>query len=274
METQQPRRKRSFKYIIRFFQIVFALILVFIISFFVTLAIRASRNNDSLIEEKSVAQNYSETGLIEKYDRLVNIENAVSMQRLKVRRYVVLKDIPRSLQQAVIAVEDKRFYSHNGFDVESIARATAVNLEAGEIEEGASTITQQLVKNIFLTQERSFTRKLEEVLLAINLERHFDKNQILEMYLNTIYFGSNFYGIYDAAQGYFGKEPKELNLAECAMLAGIPNAPSVYSPYVNFNLAKQRQQIVLEAMVKAHFITNYDANKARNTEIILREGVY
>lgn len=281
METQQqPRRKgkRSFKYIIRFFQIVFGLIAVFFISFFVTLAIRASGNNDTLIEERlsqrAVAQDYVETGLIEKYDRLVNIENAVAEKRRKMNRYVLFKDIPRALKNAVVAVEDKRFFYHSGFDMESIARATVVNVEAGEIEEGGSTITQQLAKNLFLTQERSFTRKFEELLLAINLERHFDKNKILEMYLNTIYFGSNFYGIYDAAQGYFGKEPKELTVAECAMLAGIPNAPSLYSPYVNFELAKRRQNIVLDAMIKAHFISAYEANKARNEEIILSKGIY
>ena len=279
-EQQQPRRrgKRSFKYIIRFFQIVFALILVFIISFFVTLAIRASKNDTAQIEEKysrtTVTQNYSETGLIEKYDRLTNIESAVAEKRAKMRRYVFMKDIPRALRQAIIAVEDKRFYNHSGFDIESIARATVVNVEAGEIAEGGSTITQQLAKNLFLTQERSFTRKVEELLLAINIERHFDKNKILELYLNTIYFGSNFYGIYEAAQGYFDKNPKDLNMAECAMLAGIPNAPSLYSPYVNFQLAKQRQSIVLDAMVKAHFITTYEAEKARNAEIILSKGIY
>ncbi len=281
METQQqPRRKgkRSFKYIIRFFQIVFGLIAVFFISFFVTLAIRASNNDEALIEErlsqKAGTQDYVETGLIEKYDRLMNIEAAVAEKRSKIRRYVLLKDIPRNLRNAVVAVEDKRFFAHNGFDVESIARATVVNVEAGEIEEGGSTITQQLAKNLFLSQERSFTRKFEELLLAIQLERHFDKNKILEMYLNTIYFGSDFYGIHDAAKGYFDKEPKELNLAECAMLAGIPNAPSVYSPYVNFDLARQRQLIVLDAMIKAHFITRYEAEKARDEEIVLREGVY
>ena len=284
METQQPqpKRKRSFKYIIRFFQIIFALILVFFISFFVTLAIRSSGNDAAQIQERysvadknnPVAQINPETGLGEKIDRLFNIEIAVAEKRRKFRHYVLMKDIPRAMCRAVIAVEDKRFYNHNGFDIESIARATVVNVESGEIEEGGSTITQQLAKNLFLSQERSFTRKFEELLLSIQIESHFDKNKILELYLNTIYFGSNFYGINDAAQGYFGKEPKNLSLAECAMLAGIPNAPSVYSPYVNFSLAKQRQNIVLDAMIKAHFITRFEADKARKEEIILSEGIY
>ena len=280
-EQQQPRRKRkrSFKNIIKFFQIVTGLILVFIISFFVTLAIRASDNTAEIEENfsnksKAAAQNYTETSLGEKFDRLNNIESAVAAKRRKINRYVLLIDIPKPLRQAVIAVEDKRFYDHSGFDIESIARATMVNVEAGEIEEGGSTITQQLAKNLFLSQERSFTRKVEELFLAINMERHFDKNKILEMYLNTIYFGSNFYGVYDAAKGYFGKEPKDLSVAECAMLAGIPNAPSVYSPYVNFQLAKKRQLVVIDAMVRAHFLTKSEAEKARIEEIILVEGFY
>ena len=289
METQQkPRRRvrRSFKYIIRFFQIVFGLIFVFIVSFFVTLAWRASEDNLPEVEERySAAPNKNnptarqtlpaeETGIGEKFNRLMNIEDAVAEKRQKIRHYVLLRDIPRALRQAIIAVEDKRFYNHGGFDMESIARATVVNVEEGEIAQGGSTITQQLAKNLFLTHERSFTRKVEELFLAIQLESHFDKNKILEMYLNTIYFGSNFYGIYEAAHGYFDKEPKELSVAECAMLAGIPNAPSVYSPYENFMLAKKRQLVVIDAMVKAHFIGNYEAENARVEEIILREGVY
>lgn len=291
METQQkPRRvRRSFKYIIRFFQIIFALIFVFVLSFFVTLAWRASKDNLPEIEERYTAETTAnvpaskrtvppplaeEVGWSEKFSRLMNIEDAVTAKRQKMKHYVLLRDIPRAMRQAVIAVEDKRFYNHSGFDVESIARATVVNVESGEISQGGSTITQQLAKNMFLTQERSFTRKVEELLLAIQLERHFDKNKILEMYLNTIYFGSNFYGIYEAAYGYFDKDPKDLSVAECAMLAGIPNAPSLYSPYVNFMLAKKRQLIVIDAMVKAHFIGTYEAEKARVEEIVLREGVY
>lgn len=283
METQQqPRRKgkRSFKYIIRFFQIIFGLIAVFIISFFVTLALRASDDSPAIEEKFSTSTNKSsfaqdkELDIFDKFDRWSNIEAAVAEKRRKMNHYVLFKNMPRALSQAVIAVEDKRFYNHGGYDIGSIARATVVNVEAGEIEEGGSTITQQLVKNLFLSQERSFTRKFEELLLAIEIEDHFDKNQILELYLNTIYFGSNFYGIHDAAKGYFGKEPKDLSVAECALLAGIPNAPSVYSPYVNFSLAKKRQQIVLDAMVKAHFLTRYDADKARAEEIILSEGFY
>ncbi len=153
----------------------------------------------------------------------------------------------------------------------SIARATAVNVEAGEIEEGASTITQQLAKNLFLSPEQTFTRKFEELLFAVNIERKFSKDQILEMYLNTIYFGSNFYGIYDASHGYFGKEPKDLSPAESAMLAGLPNAPSLYSPYVDFKLAKKRQLVVIDSMIRDGKMTEQEAENARIEEIVLAE---
>lgn len=214
-------------------------------------------------------QRYSGAGWADKLERLQSIKSAVA-DRIKDREhYVPLEEIPRSLKQAIVAVEDSRFYSHRGFDPEGIARATVVNVEAGQIEEGASTITQQLVKNLFLTQEQSFTRKIEEILLAINLERNFSKDEILEIYLNTIYFGSNFYGVYEAAEGYFGKEPRDLTLAESAMLAGLPQAPSLYSPYVDFLAAKNRQLIVINAMVKANVLTHREAERARNDLIIL-----
>ena len=177
--------------------------------------------------------------------------------------YVKLQDTPESLQQAVIAVEDRRFYSHHGFDFEGIARATLVNLQSGTIEEGASTITQQLVKNLFLSHEQSFGRKAEEFLLALDMEWNYSKDEILEMYLNTIYYGSNYYGIGAASEGYFGKRPRELALPESAMLAGLPNAPSLYSPYVDFMMAKKRQFIVLDAMVSCGYIDKTIAEDAK-----------
>ena len=167
------------------------------------------------------------------------------------------------LIQAVVAVEDARFYSHPGFDLEAIARAALVNLQSGDIEEGASTITQQLVKNLFLSPEQSLERKIEELALAIDFEFRYSKNEILSLYLNTIYFGSGYYGIYDAAHGYFGKDPSQLSLPEAAMLAGIPNAPSLYSPYESFLMAKKRQFVVLDAMVRAGYIDERTATEAK-----------
>ena len=190
-------------------------------------------------------------------------------ERISAKKIVPTKELPDVLLKAIVAVEDARFYSHPGFDVEAMIRATLVNLQKGEIEEGASTITQQLIKNLFLSQERSFARKAEELALAVDLELRFSKNEILALYLNSIYFGSGYYGIYDASRGYFNKEPKELTLPEAAMLAGLPNAPSVYSPYENFLLAKKRQFIVLDAMVKNGLISEELAESAKNEPIYL-----
>lgn len=148
-------------------------------------------------------------------------------------------------------------------------RAALVNLQYGEIEEGASTITQQLVKNLFLSHERSFGRKAEEFLLALDMEAHYSKDEILELYLNTIYFGSNYYGIGDASVGYFGKQPSRLELPEAAMLAGLPNAPSLYSPYTDFLMAKKRQFVVLDAMVRTGCISRDIAEDAKIKPIYL-----
>ena len=210
-----------------------------------------------------------ESGILNTLDRMTSIEPAVNDKIKNISHYVTIDKMPHFLLQAVVSVEDTRFYKHKGFDVLGIARAVLVNVEAGEIQEGASTITQQTVKNLFLTSDQTFTRKAEELILSMNMEKDFDKDKILEIYLNVIYFGSDFYGIYDAAQGYFGKEPADLTIAECAMLAGLPNAPSVYSPYVDFHLAKKRQLVVIDAMEKMGVITKSEAENARVEEIIL-----
>ncbi|MBR3497898.1 MAG: transglycosylase domain-containing protein [Selenomonadaceae bacterium] len=200
---------------------------------------------------------------------MTSIKPAVDEKIKTIPHYVSIDQMPALLLQAIVSVEDARFYNHRGFDLIGIARAVFVNVEAGEIQEGASTITQQTVKNLFLTSDQTFTRKAEELVMSMNMEKDFDKDKILEIYLNVIYFGSNFYGIYDAAQGYFGKEPADLTIAECAMLAGLPNAPSVYSPYVDFHLAKQRQLVVIDAMERLGVISKKEAESARIEEIIL-----
>lgn len=333
-EKKKPVRKRSFKPIIRFFQIVAALMLVFFASFFISLALKSthpsdylfsyvediigtsknpddkksgdekisddeknlksnkisddeksdddkkdsdkkksgeknSEPNKNLSDEKKSPEQNKDAGFFENISRLGEVEEKFADKKKSVRHYVKLEDMPQSFVRAIIAVEDSRFYSHSGFDLGSIARATAVNFGAGKIEEGASTITQQLVKNLFLSPEQTFTRKIEELIFAVNIERKFSKDQILEMYLNTIYFGSNFYGIYDAAHGYFGKEPKDLSPAESAMLAGLPNAPSLYSPYVDFKLAKKRQLVVIDALIRDGKMTEQEAENARIEEIVL-----
>ena len=234
-----------------------------------------NKNSQSDAEKTSAVTNTGlneDAGIFGSVGIMFDIETAVNNRVKMIPNYVALKDISRDLQKAIIAVEDTRFYTHSGFDVEGIARAAVVNVEAGQIEEGASTITQQLVKNMFLTSEPTFTRKAEELLLAMNIERHFSKDEIMELYLNTIYFGSNFYGIYSASQGYFGKEPKDLTIGESTMLAGLPNAPSLYSPYVDFMLAKKRQLVVINAMKRAHLLNDREAENARIEEIVLARG--
>ena len=199
---------------------------------------------------------------------LLSVRGTVDALRSR-EDYTVLDRIPVAMRQAIVSVEDRRFYSHPGFDAESIMRAALVNVQSGEIEEGASTITQQLAKNLFLTQERSFGRKAEEVALACALEIGYSKDEILELYLNTIYFGSGSYGIHAAAKEYFGKLPEELSLSEASMLAGLPNAPSLYSPYVDFMLAKKRQFVVLDAMEREGCISERQAEDAKIEPILL-----
>ena len=205
---------------------------------------------------------------LDRISRIIFLKKAVQA-RTRQADYVRLRDIPESLQQAVIAVEDRKFYNHWGFDMEGIFRASLVNLQYGEVKEGASTITQQLVKNLFLSQEQTMGRKAEEFVLAMDMELNYSKEEILELYLNSIYFGSGYYGIGQAAEGYFGKEPAMLALPEAAMLAGIPNAPSLYSPYVDFMLAKKRQFVVLDAMVAAGFLRENVAEDAKIKPIYL-----
>ncbi|MBR1153944.1 transglycosylase domain-containing protein [Bradyrhizobium sp. JYMT SZCCT0428] len=172
---------------------------------------------------------------------------------------VSLKDLPPYLPKAFIAIEDRRFYSHYGVDPIGIARAAVANVMHRGVSQGGSTLTQQLAKNLFLTQERTVARKLQEVELAIWLERKHSKSEILELYLNRVYFGSGAYGVEAAAQRYFGKSAKNVTIAEAAMLAGLVKSPSRLAPNRNPEGAEQRAQIVLAAMADAKFITDAQA---------------
>ena len=166
-----------------------------------------------------------------------------------------LNEMPKYVPQAFIAIEDRRFYQHYGIDPFGIARALMANILHRGVAQGASTITQQLAKNLFLTQERTVHRKLQEMLLALWLERKFSKTQILELYLNRVYFGSGAYGIEQASQRYFGKPAKDMSLPEAALLAGLVKSPSRLAPTRNFDGAEQRAHIVLAAMAELHFIS-------------------
>lgn len=184
------------------------------------------------------------------------------------RRFVIpLEKIPEQLIQAFIAAEDSRFYSHPGVDIRSIARAFVKNLEAGQVVQGGSTITQQVIKSFLLTPERSYRRKFREAILAYRFDKAFSKDDILFLYLNQIYLGHGAYGVQAAAENYFGKSVSELNLAECAILAGLPQAPSDYSPYRHPEKAKERQEYALRRMVEEGFITQAEADAAQAMEL-------
>lgn len=169
--------------------------------------------------------------------------------------FVTYDELPEFYVNAVTAVEDRYFEKHGGVNYASIARALIHDLKTGSLEQGGSTITQQLAKNQFFSQEKTAERKFAEVFAAYDIEAQLSKHEIFELYVNSIYFGSNYYGIYDAAMGYYGKEPADLTDYECAVLAGIPNAPSVYSLGNSPELAAQRADQVLDAMADAGYIT-------------------
>lgn len=174
--------------------------------------------------------------------------------------YVPLNEIPKIYKDAVIAVEDHRFFQHGGIDYLSTARAVVTNLSEGELEEGGSTLTQQLAKNLYFTQAKKFTRKVAELFVAFDLERDYSKDDILELYINTIYYGKGYYGLTEACKGFYGKEPIDMTDYEATFLAGIPNAPSIYSSEKNKDLASQRQKQVLNAMVKYGYLDQDEAD--------------
>ena len=178
--------------------------------------------------------------------------------------------MPPTVAEAFIAAEDRRFYQHDGVDGWGIARAIVTNVRQGAVREGASTITQQLARTVFLSQDRTITRKLKEAALAMKLERQLSKQQILEQYLNYVYLGSGAYGVADAAWIYFSKTPEQLTVPEAAMIAGLPPAPSFYSPLVNPDLAEERRSIVLDRMAQAGFISASEAERGRNSPLGLK----
>lgn len=190
-----------------------------------------------------------EEPLISRMDEIENDEH-----------FVPFSELPKNYINAVVAVEDHRFYDHGPIDFIAIGRAIWVNVTNFELREGGSTITQQLAKNVILSQDETATRKLGEIVAAFDIEKNYSKDDILALYVNTCYFGEGYYGIYDASMGYYNKEPKDLTLDEATMLAGVPNAPSVYAPTVNPDLAKKRQEHVLNKMVEYGYISKEEAN--------------
>jgi len=195
--------------------------------------------------------------------------NLVTQIGIKNSIPVDLNNVPENVKNAFLAIEDPRFYQHHGISFRGIARAAWNDLTSRSLREGGSTITQQLVKISFLSPERTFKRKIQEVILAIQVERRYTKDEILEMYLNNIYLGEGAYGIQAAAQTYFGKDVGQLNLEEAALLGGLPQAPSAYSPYLDPQAALARRNTVLDSMAKYNFISESDAEKAKAGELKL-----
>jgi len=216
-----------------------------------------------------VLRNYvpSETSYI--YD--INGTLLYSLHDEANREVVDINDISPHLKRAVLAVEDSYFYSHNGINPSSVGRAVLANFQAGNTVEGASTITMQLVKNLFLTPERTISRKVAEAVLALRLEQIFTKDEILEMYLNQVYWGHNNYGVETAAQSYFNKSAKDLNLSEATMMAGLVQAPEDYSPFRDYGATKQRQAIVLNRMRQLGWISPEEEATANAAPLLVGE---
>ena len=175
--------------------------------------------------------------------------------------YTQIEEVPQTYINAVISVEDHRFYKHRGIDLIAIGRAIVNDIKEWDFVEGGSTITQQLAKNIYFTQEKQITRKIAEVFMAFNIEKNYEKDEILELYLNTSYYGDGYYTIKEACNGYFNKELNEMTDYECILLAGIPNAPSIYAPTNNPELAKQRQKQVIDKMIKYKYLTQDEVDE-------------
>lgn len=198
-----------------------------------------------------------------KYDSALSeipLEKMVSSVK-ESESYTPLDEVSETFLQAITCVEDRRFYHHKGVDAIGLARAIVTDIKNRKLAEGGSTITQQLAKNLYFMGQESFERKIAEMFTAIEIEKKYTKEEILELYINVIYYGSGYYNIYDASVGYFDKLPFELTDFEATLLAGVPNAPSKYSPKVNKELSYKRQEKVLDAMVKSGHISKDESKK-------------
>ena len=258
-KTKNNKRKR-FK-IWGTLQFAIVLCLAFILAGYTALTICLSSQppipNLNNYEPNIVTQFYSSDG------KIIKTFAAYSYQKIGI------KDVPKDFINALLATEDKNFYKHKGYDLWGMGRSMVSNVMARRVVQGASTITQQLARLLFLSNEKSFNRKFKELFVAASIENSISKDKILELYVNNIYLGSGAYGIQAAAQTYFNKPLKDLNLSELALIAGLPQAPSVYSPYNNIELAKKRRNQVLWRMYKMHYINKKKYEEAKKSEIKL-----
>ena len=191
----------------------------------------------------------------------ISLENKVSSVREN-SNFIKLNSLPTYYKDAVVSVEDRRFYSHGTIDFIALARATFSNIKQKDFKEGGSTITQQTAKNLYLIKEKDVSnRKVAEFLIGRDLEKKYNKDEILELYVNTIYFGDGYYGIQEASKGYFNRDAKDLTLYEATMLAGVPNSPSLYAPTINFHSTQSRQNKVVSSMVETGTLSQEEADK-------------
>lgn len=226
------------------------------------------------MKEQTLESTEDQLSRTARINRLFHFKEAVETaldQRVPDNQRVKGDEISQNLKDALVATEDKRYYEHGAIDLFGIGRAFYTNVTAGRTVEGGSTITQQLVKNLFLSSKRIMSRKVEEVILAYLMELYYTKDEILTMYLNTIYYGNNYYGIEQAAKGYFDTTPAKLTLGQAALLAGMPQAPSYYNPVTNYKGAKERQRTVLTLMTQQGLITNREADKAYYSNLNLQQ---
>jgi penicillin-binding protein 2A len=243
-------------------QILLLIILVVVlvtISYFGWLATRAN--------VESLKQGLSQPTVI--YDKSGKVATNVATNRTK---GVKMNELPKYVPNAVVAIEDERFYEHSGFDIQGIARAFFSNLFAGRITGGGSTLTQQLTKNALLSPERTYKRKAEELFLAVKIEKVYTKEEILQMYLNQVYFGSGSWGIGNASKKYFNKNISDVTVGEAAMLAGLLHAPNYLNPYKNYDLAMKRKNVVLAKMKELGMITKAEYTTAKKQKIRLNDG--
>jgi penicillin-binding protein 1A len=208
-----------------------------------------------------VLRNYVPTETTHIYDISGNLLTSIHDEAN--REVVPLNKISPDLKRAILAIEDSHFYTHHGINPGGVLRAMVANIESGRTVEGGSTLTMQLVKNLFLSPAQKVSRKAAEAVMAIRLEQIFGKEQILELYLNQVYWGHNLYGVETASRSYFNKSASQLNLAESAMMAGLVQAPEEFSPFVDYKIAKQRQAIVLNRMKELKWITPQEAEAAK-----------
>lgn len=195
----------------------------------------------------------------------MSIEDRITEIRSN-ENFTHISDLPEYYKNAVIAIEDHRFYSHFGVDLLATTRAMVDNIASFKMKGGGSSITQQVAKNLCFTQEKTLTRKVAELFVVFNLEKNYEKDEILEIYINNMYFGHGYYNIHDASYGYYNKPPCDLTLYEATLLAGVPNAPSAYAPTVSLKLAEERQSQVLDAMVKYNVLNQNEANNIKSMQ--------